>query len=117
MDIELKLLRSFAAIYERGSISRAADQLRCTQAAMSMRLKMLEQELGGQLFQRQHHRLEPTALGSEFYAKALTLLSTYDELISKTRSRAHIQKVRIGMPDDYALGIFSGVTGQDPQGH
>ena len=109
MDIELKLLRSFAAIYERGSISRAADQLRCTQAAMSMRLKMLEQELGGQLFQRMHHHLEPTALGSEFYAKALTLLSTYDELISKTRSRTHIQKVRIGMPDDYALGIFSNV--------
>ena len=109
MDIELKLLRSFAAIYERGSISRAAGQLSCTQAAMSMRLKMLEQEIGGLLFQRQHHHLEPTALGSEFYAKALTLLSTYDELISKTRSRALIHKVRIGMPDDYALGIFSHV--------
>ncbi len=109
MDIELKLLRSFVAIYERGSISRAAEQLGCTQAAMSMRLKMLEQELGGQLFQRQHHRLEPAALGSEFYAKALALLSTYDELISKTRSHAHIQRVRVGMPDDYALGIFSSV--------
>jgi len=109
MDIELKLLRSFTAIYERESISRAAEQLLCTQAAMSMRLKMLEQEVGGHLFHRQHHRLEPTALGSEFYAKALTLLSTYDELISKTRSRALIHKVRIGMPDDYALGIFSDV--------
>ncbi len=112
MDIELKLLRSFAAIYERGSISKAAEQLLCTQAAMSMRLKTLEQEMGGHLFHRQHHRLEPTALGSEFYAKTLTLLSTYDELISKTRSRAQIHKVRIGMPDDYSLGIFAKVLGQ-----
>lgn len=109
MDIELKLLRSFVAIYERGSISRAAEQLSCTQAAMSMRLKMVEQELGGPLFHRLHHRLDPTPLGSEFYARALTLLSSYDELISKTRSHRSFPKLRIGLPDDYASGLFAPV--------
>lgn len=106
MDIELRLLRSFVAIYERGSISRAAEKLACTQAAMSMRLKMLEMEIGGQLFLREHHRLEPTSRGSELYAKALGVLAAYDELISATRSSSPVQKVRIGIPDDYALGVL-----------
>ncbi len=106
MDIEVRLLRSFVAIYERGSLSRAADRLGCTQAAMSMRLKMLETEIGGLLFIRQHHRLEPTSKGSELYAKALSVLAAYDEMLSATRSGTPRQKVRIGVPDDYALSIF-----------
>lgn len=112
MDIELRLLRSLVAIYERGSLSRAAEQLCCTQAAMSMRLKMLEDEVGNQLFLRRHHRMEPTAIGSEIYAKALGVLASYDELIATMRSREVIQKVRIGVPDDYAFGFLSTVMRQ-----
>lgn len=106
MDIELRLLRSFVAIYERGSLSRAADKLACTQAAMSMRLKILETEIGGPLFIRHHHRIEPTSRGSELYARALGVLAAYDEMISTTRSQQPRGKVRIGMPDDYALGFL-----------
>ncbi len=109
MDIEVRLLRSFVATYEHGSVSRAAEKLACTQAAMSMRLKMLEGEIGGQLFLRRHHRLEPTSRGSELYAKALTVLAAYDELLSTSRSRAPLYRIRIGVPDDYALGLLSSV--------
>ena len=109
MDIEVRLLRSFVAIYERGSLSRAADRLGCTQAAMSIRLKMLETQIGGLLFVRQHHRLEPTSKGSELYAKALSVLAAYDEMLSATRSETVRQKVRIGVPDDYALSICARV--------
>jgi DNA-binding transcriptional LysR family regulator len=67
---------------------------------------MLETEIGGLLFIRQHHRLEPTSKGSELYAKALSVLAAYDEMLSATRSETPRQKVRIGVPDDYALSIF-----------
>ncbi|MBN9222860.1 MAG: LysR family transcriptional regulator [Mesorhizobium sp.] len=109
MDIEVRLLRSFVAIYERGSLSRAAEKLACTQAAMSMRLKMLETEIGAPLFIRHHHRIEPTSKGSELYARALRVLAAYDEMISTTRSQRPRAKIRIGMPDDYALGFLSRV--------
>ena len=109
MDIELRLLRSFVQIYESGSLSRAAERLACTQAAMSMRLKMLETELGAALFIRHHHRLEPTARGSELYAKALGVLASYDEMMSLTRSRPTRDRVRVGMPDDYAMGFMRSV--------
>lgn len=106
MDIELRLLRSFVAIYESGTLSRAAERLACTQAAMSMRLKQLETELGEPLFLRQHHRLEPTSRAAELYARALGVLAAYDEMISATRSGKPRQRLRLGVPDDYALGIL-----------
>ena len=109
MHIEFRLLRSFVAIYECGSMSRAAERECCTQAAMSLRLKMLEDELGRRLFVRHHHRLESTTLASELYAKALAVLASYDELVSTTRSRDEVQKVRIGVPDDYALSFIADV--------
>jgi len=106
MDIEVRLLRSFVAIYERGSLSRAAERLACTQAAMSMRLKMLETEIGAPLFIRHHHRIEPTSKGSELYAKALSVLAAYDEMLSSTRSQRPRTRIRVGMPDDYALAFL-----------
>ena len=109
MHIDLRLLRSFVAIHECGSMSRAATRVHCSQAAMSMRLKILEDQVGHRLFLRHHHRLEPTALACELYAKALAVLASYDELVSTTRSRDDIQKVRIGVPDDYALSYIARV--------
>ena len=114
MDIEVRLLRSFVTVFEKGSLSRAADKLGCTQAAMSMRLKMLETEIGEPLFQRQHHKLQPTFKGTEFYARALSVLAVYDEMISATRSPVSREKIRIGVPDDYALGILPRVFARLP---
>ena len=104
MDIELRLLRSFALMHEAGSISRAAERMGCTQAAMSMRLKTIETELGAALFLRTQQGLDPTPRGAELYAKALGVLAAYDEMMSATRARPMAERIRLGMPDDYALG-------------
>ena len=109
MDIELRLLRSFVAIHEAGSVSRAADRMACTQAAMSMRLKMLETEIGAPLFLRRSGGLQPTPRGAELYARALGVLSAYDEMLSATRSRPPRDRLRLGMPDDYASGWLGGL--------
>ncbi len=114
MDIELRLLRSFVQMHEAGSISRAADRMACTQAAMSMRLKMLEAEIGAPLFLRQPQGLCPTPRGAELYAKALGVLASYDEMLSATRARPAAERIRLGVPDDYALGwlgeVLAGVN-------
>lgn len=104
VDIELRLLRSFVQMHETGQVSRAADKMACTQAAMSMRLKMLEAEIGAPLFVRTPQGLDPTPRGAELYAKALGVLAAYDEMLSATRQRPAAERVRLGMPDDYALG-------------
>lgn len=109
MDIELRLLRSFVAIHEAGSVSRAAERMACTQAAMSMRLKMIEAEIGTPLFLRHPGGLRPTPRGAELYARALGVLSAYDEMMSQTRSRPARERLRLGMPDDYASAWLPGL--------
>jgi DNA-binding transcriptional LysR family regulator len=91
-------------MHEAGSISRAAERMACTQAAMSMRLKAIETEIGAALFLRTQQGLEPTPRGAELYAKTLGVLAAYDEMMSATRSRPMAERIRLGMPDDYALG-------------
>ena len=108
MDVDVRLLRSFVAVRELGSLSRAAARLNCTQAAMSMRLQRLEAEVGGLLFDRGPHATTPTARGEEFYARALVVLAAYDEMMSATRSSAPRPRLRIGAPDDYAFGLLPG---------
>ena len=109
VEIDLRLLRSFVQIHESGSLARASDRLACTPAALSMRLKLLETEIGAPLFIRHPGGLDPTARGAELYARALSVLSAYDEMMSATRSRPLRDRVRIGLPDDYATGWLPGL--------
>ena len=55
-------LRSFAAVIELGSFTRAADRLGLTQAAVSQHLRHLEDELGPLLIRRPRE-IEPTPAG------------------------------------------------------
>lgn len=105
-NIDLRLIRSFVKIYETGSMSRAAEFLHCSPAAVSMRLKLLEDSLGRALFVRHHHRLEATDLGERFYWKAMSVLAAYDELLECMRTTNGPLTVKVGVPDDYALSFI-----------
>lgn len=56
----LNTLRVFEAIYRRGSIRQAADELCLTPQAVSQQLKLLESSLGQELFERNIRSLTPT---------------------------------------------------------
>ncbi|NBO21176.1 MAG: LysR family transcriptional regulator, partial [Rhodobacteraceae bacterium] len=109
MDIDLRLLRSFVQMHEAGSLARAADRMGCTPAAMSMRLKMIETQLGAPLFLRRPTGLVPNARGADLYARACDLLGRYDAMIAATRARPRRETLRLGMPDDYAMGWLPGL--------
>lgn len=104
-NIDLKLLRTFVKIYECGSMSRAAEHLFCSPAAISMRLKTIEDEIGANLFVRHHHRLDPTDLGEQMYWKANALLRSFDDLLERAQGHTRRRTIRIGVPDDYALSF------------
>ena len=50
--MDIKQLRTFRSVAELGSLSKSADRLRTTQPGLSRQIKLLEQELGVQLFVR-----------------------------------------------------------------
>jgi len=63
---DLRQLRSFVAVAERGSFTRAADDLYVAQQAVSQQVKALEKALGVTLLWRTSRRVELTPAGKVF---------------------------------------------------
>lgn len=63
----LKSLVAFEACARNQSISKAAQELHVTQAAVSQHIKTLEQFLGFPLFNREHRRLRLSKEGQKYY--------------------------------------------------
>lgn len=61
--MELQQIRYFLAVQRHGSFSRAADECDVSQPALTIAVKKLEGEIGGELFHREGKRLVLTALG------------------------------------------------------
>lgn len=72
--MEFRQLHYFVALYEEGSVTRAARRLNVVQPAVSMQIGKLESELGQALFQRTPKGMVPTAAGDEAYRQFAPLL-------------------------------------------
>ena len=82
--VNLELYRVFYTVAKRGSLTKAAEELYISQPAVSQAIKQLENQLGGQLFNRTHKGMELSETGGkqifEMVEKALRL---FDEAESK----------------------------------
>lgn len=72
--MDARQLRYFAAIYEHGTLSNAAQHARVAVSALSHHLSNLETELATRLFVRKPRGLQPTAAGERLYVHAKSIL-------------------------------------------
>lgn len=75
--MDVKQLTALVTVVEVGSVTRAAELLHLVQPAVTRQIKMLEQELGVDLFERTRQGMRPTAAGvalAERARRALTEL-------------------------------------------
>src|ERR1700730_859976 len=63
MLMEMHQVRYFLALAEVLNFTRASDRCNVTQPALSRAIKLLEEELGGLLFRREHESTHLTDLG------------------------------------------------------
>ena len=68
--MELRELRNFMRVARAGSVSRAADELRLAQPALSRQIRKLEHELGVSLFTRHGRGVRLSAAGSLLLERA-----------------------------------------------
>jgi len=73
-NLTLRQLRAFEAAASTLSFSRAAEQLHLTQPAVSMQIRLLEDELGQPLFHKQGRGLQLSDAGQELLRHARHIL-------------------------------------------
>ena len=95
-------LRTFVAIVETGSFTRAADTVSKTQSAVSMQIKRLEERLGAPLFERDGRHSRLTAQGELLLEHARRIVRLNEEALALFSKDALEGNVRLGTPDDYA---------------
>ncbi len=99
-DLDLSLLRAFAAVVETGGVTSAARLLNRTQAAVSLQIKRLEETLGQQLFERDHKRLSLAPAGESLLGQAQRLIAMNDEVVERMTKPIVDDEVRLGIPVD-----------------
>lgn len=73
--ITLRQIRSFVAVFEEKSFTKAAEREGATQSGISQHVSTIEEQLGIQLFDRSSRQLEPTQGARRYYKSCLDILS------------------------------------------
>ncbi|MBJ7590997.1 LysR family transcriptional regulator [Aeromonas veronii] len=101
------LLRSFVAIIDTGSFTRAGERVHLTQSTISQQIRRLEQQLGCPLLDRSGRQVVATAEGEQLLGLArriLALLAQAEEQVSEGSV-----SLSLGVPEDFAAGAITPV--------
>jgi len=106
--MDLRQIRYFVAVYEEGSISRAAEREHCTQPGISVQIQKLEAELSHKLFERQARGVVPTVAGRHLYGCCTGVLAELraarQRMLDLTDSISG--GLRIGVPPTFSLSAL-----------
>lgn len=100
--IDVDQLRTFIAIVETGSFTKAAEVVHKTQSAVSMQMKRLEERLGKPIFARDGRASKLTEDGDRLLDYARRIVKLNIEALAAFDDKELAGRVRLGLPDDYA---------------
>ncbi|GAB3428789.1 LysR substrate-binding domain-containing protein [Flindersiella endophytica] len=102
LDLDLRLVRYFVAVAERGHFGRAAEALHLTQPSLSRQVRRLEQQVGARLLDRTPQGSRLTDAGSAFLPQAKALLRSAASAAASARAAAEPSRITIG----YTAGLI-----------
>jgi len=105
VNIPTELLRTFVAVYELGSFTKAAQLFDLTQPAVSAHMRKLEVMLGGDLIEKKSSGINLTARGEQAMRAARRLLAINDELVISCGTQHRLNGIRLGIPNISAEGL------------
>ncbi|MCL8381696.1 LysR substrate-binding domain-containing protein [Xanthobacter aminoxidans] len=95
-------LRTFVAIAETGSFTKAAEVVHKTQSAVSMQMKRLEERVDRPIFVRDGRASRLTEDGERLLDYARRIVKLNMEAVSSFADAELSGRVCLGVPDDYA---------------
>jgi len=104
MKISTTHLETLVWIARLGSFRAAAERLNLTQPTISMRIRELEEQVGGPLFDRRSYRARLTPRAGEILDYAGQILGLADRMTRKSTSPPRLSgPIRLGVADTFAL--------------
>ena len=103
-DLPLNGLRVFEAAFRQGSFTRAAIELRITQAAVSHQVARLEDRLGVALFVRASGGLVPTDEARALYPILEHGFDSMARALDRITGQRDIETLKIGVVTTFAVG-------------
>lgn len=92
----LRHMRIFVSVFQKNSITKAAQELHLAQPSVSLAVRELEDYYGIRLFDRIGRHIAPTECGKEFYEYAVHIVSLFNEMEKKMRNWDTFGTLRIG---------------------
>ncbi len=115
--LDLHAVQAFVRIAELGSFTRAAEAMQTTQAAVSLKLKRLEDKLGCRLVERTPRHVELSARGAAFLERARELLEAHERALFAVAAAR--QRLTIGISEHVAgpelPALIARMNAQDSQ--
>jgi molybdate transport repressor ModE-like protein len=111
MLYDTTLLRTFVAICDCGSFTKAAREVNLTQSAVSLHVKRLEDQVGVRLVVRNAHGVRITEPGEVLQSYARRILALYKEAEQRL-GRNSEGSIRIGAPEYFDLHTLSSLLRQ-----
>jgi DNA-binding transcriptional LysR family regulator len=110
-------LRSFLAIVDTGSFTKAADRVHKTQSAVSMHVRRLEEQLGCALFVKQGRGTKLTSEGESLIDFARRIIQVEAGAVAALSRKGLRGSTRLGIPDDYAESFLAEILGRFNRRH
>jgi len=117
--VNIDQLKTYIAVVETGSFTKAAKTVHLTQSAVSLQIKRLEEELGVSLLTRIAKTVKLKGAGRDLLVYARKIIQTHDEAVLTVSNRELLGHIRIGAPEDYIspflTRILSGFSKAHPR--
>jgi LysR family nitrogen assimilation transcriptional regulator len=101
--LDIRKIRYFVAVFEAGSISKAAEREHIAQPALTVHIQQLEEEFKVKLFERSAQGVSPTPAATHFYGLSLDLLKRLEAV------GAQMQQFSGGVAGAITAGIMPSI--------
>jgi len=109
-NIPIELLRSFVAISEYGSFTRAPEELNLTQPAISAQVKRLQRLVGGDVFVKKAMGVGLTELGKIVERYARRILTLNDQVLAIAGRLPTQETMHFGIQNIFARKVLADVV-------
>ena len=102
-------LKSFLAIVDTGSFTKAAARVNKTQSAVSMHIRRLEEQLQCELFVKQGRGVRLSTDGEKLIDYARHMLQIEASALASISRRGLVGRVRLGIVEEYAEAFIADI--------